>query len=58
MDELFGLIFVAWVVAASWGTVDNLMLQTPDARIIKMCSTKGYLNVGQERITCSVDKKD
>ena len=58
MDEFFATILAIWLVAASWGAVDNMMLQTPDTRILKMCSEKGYLNVRQERITCSVDKKD
>lgn len=58
MDELVSTLFVAcWLVCATVGTIDNFLGQTPDNRIIKMCKEKGYLNVKQERVTCSVDHK-
>jgi capsular polysaccharide biosynthesis protein len=58
MDEIFAFIMIAWLIAGSIGAIDNALFQTPDNRIVKMCTEKGYLNVGQVRITCSVDKKD
>ena len=58
MDELVATFVACWLVMATIGTIDNFLGQTPDTRIIKMCKENGYLNVKQDRITCSVEKKN
>lgn len=57
MDEFFGIVLTAWLVCASVGAVDNMVAQTPDARIIKQCKTQGYITVKQTVISCSIEKE-
>lgn len=57
MDELLGILLIVWMFAATVGTVDNMLFQTPDSRIISQCKEQGYLNVKQITISCSIEKE-
>ena len=56
MDDFFGFFFAVWFAASTFGAINNMIAQTPDKRIITMCESKGYVNIGQTVISCSIEK--
>lgn len=56
-ETFVALLLAVWICLATLGAVDNIVAQTPDARIINQCKTQGYITVKQTVISCSIEKE-
>lgn len=50
------LLFAAYIVITTVGAINNVFFQTSDEKIVRLCRDRGYLNIGQDRIKCSLEE--
>ena len=56
-DEFFTALMVVWITTVTVLSAMFVFGGTFDVELIRACESRGYWQMGQTRIICSVEKK-